>query len=95
MTKARSMWVKFEENAPVLRAVLGPVKQAEIVILDLSDQIVHRATLPAQPAGAFNGESYYDYAWDGPKSKGVYYAEVKGESDEGTVHAKTKFAVVG
>lgn len=91
------MWVKMESpNAPVIRSVLGETaEKVHLTIFDTFGHMVHETILQGQPSGELNGESYYDYAWDGPKLKGIYTAVVDGETKESRVRGKTTFAVMG
>ncbi len=101
------LWVKFEEpNAPVIRSVTGrKVEKVHITIFDTFGHMVHENSVVGKPAGEFNGEFYYDYAWSGPKNTGVYTAVVDGEVIGGEVvdgkvqgeklTGRTTFAVMG
>ncbi len=91
------LWVKFEEpNAPVIRSVTGrKVEKAHITIFDTFGHMVHENSMSNRPAGEFNGEVYYDYAWSGPKITGVYTAVVDGEAQGEKLTGRTTFAVMG
>lgn len=79
---------------PVIRLMLGQVDSIDIAIFDLSGQKVHSASLSGEPAGIYNGEYFYDYIWQGPKSSGVYFAVVHGKTGGDILRAKIKFAVI-
>ncbi len=91
------LWVKFEEpNSPVIRSVIGQkVEKVHITIFDTFGHIIHENNFKGIPAGEFNGEAYYDYAWDGPKNTGVYTAVVDSEMKGEKLTGKTTFAVLG
>lgn len=91
------LWVKFEvPNEPVIRSVTGrKVEKVHITIFDTFGHMVHESSMKGIPAGDFNGEVYYDYAWAGPKMTGVYTAVVDGETQGEKLTGKTTFAVMG
>jgi len=79
---------------PTIRAKMGLVDSVEITIYDISGQKIHSTTLDGSATGIMDGQYYYDYTWQGHKASGVYFAVIHGKTAEGTVRAKTKFAVI-
>jgi hypothetical protein len=84
----------IDSEEPTIRVMLGQVDSLDISIFDLSGQKVHSASLSGEPTGIYNGEYFYDYLWQGPKSSGVYFAVVHGKTGNDIVRAKIKFAVI-
>ncbi len=76
---------------PTIRAMMD-ADSVEITIFDASGQVVHTARVTQSTM--VNGQTVFEYVWNGRKATGVYFAVIHGKNGGETIRARTKFAVV-